>query len=77
MSEGYETREDSVVKLSNDQIKLLADTLKGIGIAWIVGGVIAPLLRIDAPFSYIVMVALGVGLGALCILFALYILTFL
>lgn len=65
------------MKLSNDQIKLLADTAKGIGIAWIVGGAIAPLLRIDAPFPYIVMVALGLGLGALCILISLYILTFL
>ena len=65
------------MNLSNDQIKLLADTLKGIGVAWIVGGVIAPILRIDVPLPYIVMVALGVGLGVLCILGALYILTFL
>lgn len=65
------------MNLGNDQIKLLADAAKGVGIAWIVGGIVAPILRIETPFSYLVMVALGLGMGALCILIALGILTLL
>ena len=65
------------MKLGNDQIKLLADAAKGIGIAWIVGGIVAPILRIETPFSYLVMATLGLGMGALCILIALGILTLL
>ena len=65
------------MKMSNDQIKLLADTAKGIGIAWIVGGIIAPILRAETPFPYVVMVATGIGIGALCILIALGILNLL
>lgn len=62
-------------KLNNDQIKLLADTAKGLGLSWIVGGVIAPILRPDTPFPYIIMVILGVVLGAICVVFALGLLT--
>ena len=40
-----------LMKLKNDQIKLLADTVKGVGVAWIVGGIIAPLLRVEGPLS--------------------------
>ena len=65
------------MNLGNDQIELLADAAKGVGIAWIVGGIVAPILRIETPFSYLGMVALGLGMGALCILIALGILTLL
>ena len=65
------------MNLSNDQIKLLADAAKGIGIAWIVGGIVAPILRIETPFSYLVTAVTGIGMGALCILIALGILTLL
>ena len=65
------------MNLGNDQIKLLVDAAKGVGIAWIVGGIVAPILRIETPFSYLVMAALGLGMGALCILIALGILTLL
>ena len=65
------------MKLKNDQIKLLADTVKGIGVAWIVGGIIAPLLRVEGPFPYAVMVMFGIGFGILCVSAALFILTFL